>query len=98
MPPIPTLALSKGSYGNPREQRLRVAIVATPRSGNTWLKGLLSSMYGLSEVICDRPDEVPWDSLPERCVIQMHWGAEPALIDLFRAHDIRPVTLTRHPL
>ena len=81
-----------------RRSRLRVAIVATPRSGNTWLKGLLGSLYGLPDIICDRPDEVPWNTLPERCVIQLHWSPEPELLELFERHAIRPVTIVRHPL
>jgi hypothetical protein len=81
-----------------RLPRLRVAIVATPRSGNTWLKGLLTSLYGLPDIICDVPDEVPWQTLPERCVLQLHWGPEPGLLASFRDHEIRPVTIARHPL
>jgi len=95
----PPLSLFQDPFSDhhPRP-RLRVAIVATPRSGNTWLKGLLGSLYGLPDIICDRPDEVPWETLPERCVLQMHWGPEPELIDRFQRHVIRPVTIARHPL
>jgi len=81
-----------------QQSRLRIAVVGTPRSGNTWLKNLLGSLYGLTHVICGRPDEVSWEALPERCVLQMHWCPEPELVDLFRRHGIQPVTIIRHPL
>lgn len=93
----PSLTLSHGPFSNCRS-RLRIAIVATPRSGNTWLKGLLGSLYDMPDIICDRPDEVPWETLPDRCVLQLHWCPEPELIELFQRHDIRPVTIARHPL
>jgi hypothetical protein len=81
-----------------RRPRLRVAVVATPRSGNTWLRSLLGSLYGLTNVVCDRPEEVPWDELPERCVLQLHWNPEPELLDSLRRHGFHAVTIARHPL
>src|SRR5262245_39375480 len=81
-----------------RRPRLRVAIVATPRSGNTWLRSLLGSLYGLADVVCDRPEEVPWERLPERCVLQLHWSPDPELRERLRHHEFHPVTVARHPL
>src|SRR5262245_52759985 len=81
-----------------RRPRLRVAIVATPRSGNTWLRSLLGSLYGLADVVCDRPDEVPWERLPERCVLQLHWSPDPELRERLRHHEFHSVTVARHPL
>ncbi len=78
--------------------RLRVAIVATPRSGNTWLRSLLGSLYGLKDVVSDRPEEVPWDQLPERCVLQLHWSPEPELLDRLRQSEFHAITIARHPL
>src|SRR5262245_66165344 len=81
-----------------RRPRLRVAIVATPRSGNTWLRSLLGSLYGLDDVVCDRPEEVPWEALPERCVLQLHWSPDRDLRELLQDHEFHPVTVARHPL
>jgi hypothetical protein len=81
-----------------RRPRLRVAILATPRSGNTWLRSLLGSLYGLADVVCDRPEEVPWETLPERCVLQLHWSPDLELRDRLRGHEFHPVTVARHPL
>ncbi|HTI51058.1 MAG TPA: hypothetical protein VL475_08905 [Planctomycetaceae bacterium] len=81
-----------------QRKRLRIAILATPRSGNTWLRSLLTSIYGLETIVCDRPEEIDWAGLPERCIIQLHWGAEPELIGTLRAHGVQAVTIARHPI
>jgi hypothetical protein len=87
--------LSPSGYG---QGRLRLGILATPRSGNTWLRNLLGSVYGLADVVCDQPDEVPWSDLPDRCVLQLHWGPEPGLIENLRDYDVQALTIARHPL
>lgn len=43
---------------------LRLAIVSTPRSGNTWLRKLLASMYDLPQIAVHTPREIAWQSLP----------------------------------
>lgn len=80
------------------QARLRLAIISTPRSGNTWLRHILSAGFALQEIDRHRPDEVPWDDLPERCVLQIHWLREPRFIDLIERCEFRPVVLARHPL
>jgi hypothetical protein len=77
---------------------LRVAVLATPRSGNTWLRHLLSSLYELQNVVCDRPDEVDWGNLPARCVVQLHWLPQPALRETLDRNRVVPITIARHPL
>jgi hypothetical protein len=77
---------------------LRLAIVSTPRSGNTWLRHLLSSAFTMHEIDRHRPSEVPWDELPPRCVLQIHWLREQAFIDLLDRHRFRAIALARHPL
>src|SRR5437762_2987502 len=54
--------------GDARPGRLRLAVISTPRSGNTWLRGLLASIFGLEERAALTPDDVDWSALPERCV------------------------------
>ncbi|MGQ0633983.1 MAG: sulfotransferase domain-containing protein [Planctomycetaceae bacterium] len=76
---------------------MRVAILATPRSGNTWLRSLLGSLYDLTHIVCDRPEDVPWHALPPRCVVQLHWNAEPRLVEQLREHQVCPITIARHP-
>lgn len=78
------------------DRLLRLAVVATPRSGNTWLRHLLTSLYDLDTIVIDRPEELG-DDLPERCIIQLHWPPEPNLLGLFRRHGVQPLTIYRHP-
>jgi hypothetical protein len=77
---------------------LRLAIVSTPRSGNTWLRHMLSSTFAMHELDRHRPSDVPWGDLPERCVLQIHWLREAPFASLLERHSFRVVTLARHPL
>jgi hypothetical protein len=78
--------------------RLRLAIISTPRSGNSWLRRLLGGAYGLVEIGVHAPDEVPWDTLPERCVLQLHWPREDTFVAQLEQHEFQVVVIARHPL
>jgi hypothetical protein len=84
--------------GEHHDERLRVAIVASPRSGNTWLRGLLASTFELSELAVLSPEAVPWENLPARLVLQIHWHAIEPFRSQLRDHGFHVVTLARHPL
>lgn len=76
---------------------LRLAILSTPRTGNTWTRAMLAALYDLEPIPVHDPDEIPWENLPRRCVIQLHWyPIEPFLTQL-RDHGVRVVVLARHP-
>ncbi len=77
---------------------LRLAIISSPRSGNTWLRHLLSSIYGLEPVLAFSPAGVDWDSIPDRCLLQTHWHRTDDFLKLLARHDFRVVALARHPL
>lgn len=77
---------------------LRIAIVSTPRSGNSWLRRLLTDAYGLAELAAHTPADVYWGGLPARCVLQIHWRREASFLDLLGQHRFRVVVLARHPL
>jgi hypothetical protein len=77
---------------------LRLAVVSTPRSGNTWLRRLLATVYDAASHPVHNPADVDWSALPERYVLQIHWRPTPALLDLLRQHQFRVLTLARHPL
>ena len=76
---------------------LRVAIVSTPRSGNTWLRLLLSRACAARELAAHVPGEIDW-SAPEPCVVQLHWHPSERLLAELARHGWRVVTLARHPL
>jgi len=76
----------------------RVAVVGSPRSGNTWIRRLLSDALDAAEIAVHHPGDVDWRDLPERCVIQLHWMPTRRLRTLFRRARIRAVSPARHPL
>ena len=76
----------------------RVAVIATPRSGNTWLRGMLAAMTGATEIAHHSPDDIAWDSLPAAVALQIHWPPTHALVTTLARHSFRVVTISRHPL
>jgi hypothetical protein len=76
---------------------LRVAVVGTPRSGNTWLRALLAASYGLEEMPTSRVEDLDWATLPERCVVQIHAMREEPFAGQLDRHEFRVVVLARHP-
>jgi hypothetical protein len=80
------------------DQAARIAIVSTPRSGNTWLRGMLSRVFSLQEIAIHTPEELDWDNAPNRCVVQIHWLPTEPFTVLLERHGFQVVTLARHPL
>lgn len=63
-----------------------------------WLRRLLRATYGLEERSAFTPDEVDWDALPERCVLQLHWHRTPEFRARLERSGFSVVVLARHPL
>ncbi|MBI3837545.1 MAG: sulfotransferase domain-containing protein [Planctomycetia bacterium] len=77
---------------------LRLAVVSTPRSGNSWLKHMLAQVLELDHLAAHLPDEVNWKTLPSRAILQLHWLPDEAFISLLEQYEFRVVVLSRHPL
>ena len=78
---------------------LRLAVISTPRSGNSWLRHMLAQTFELDQIIVHLPDEIPWDNLPARAIVQLHWPADDAAFAARLAeHGFRVVVSARHPL
>ena len=77
---------------------VRIALLSSPRSGNTWLRQMLAQVLDLSEQAVHRPEQVCWQALPERYILQLHWPPEPAFLSQLQEHGFRAVVLARHPL
>lgn len=77
---------------------MRIAIVSSPRSGNTWLRRLLGATYRLEERSAFTPDELDWEALPERCVLQLHWHRTPEFLAQLDRYGCSVVVVARHPL
>lgn len=83
--------------GDPAEA-LRIALVATPRTGNTWIRTLLAEAWGLRELAVHTPTDVPWRDLPGRLVVQLHWHRFPCFRAALDEFGFRVVTIARDPL
>src|SRR5262249_12969174 len=69
----------------------RVAIVSTPRSGNTWLRHLLSIAYEIPTIAVHNPNNVDWAALPRDCIVQMHWHPISSFLARLIQHQFRIV-------
>ena len=81
-----------------RSDFTRVAIVSTPRSGNTWFRYMLAQLYGATQLVVHTPDEIEWKNLPDgNLVLQLHWPPTDDFRRQLRAANFEIVTITRHP-
>jgi len=76
---------------------LRIALIGTPRSGNTWLRLLLGDAVGVPTIAVHELTERELAELPAECVVQIHWRRQPAFVELLETHGFRVLTLARHP-
>ena len=78
---------------------MRIAIISTPRSGNTWLRFMLSALYNAQQSAIHSPDDLDWDNLPSsNFVLQLHWHRTSRLKHLLIENNFKIVVLQRHPL
>lgn len=75
---------------------LRVAVISTPRCGNTWVRSVLADILELEELAVHNYTELK--SIPERAILQVHWYREPCFQRFLREHRFKIVVLARHPL
>lgn len=76
----------------------RVALISSPRSGNTWTRLLLKDACGLEQLAENNPWDVDWGALPDRCVLQMHCHRTDEVLEQLAQHAFRMVHLARHPM
>ncbi|MGY5885419.1 FkbM family methyltransferase [Modestobacter lacusdianchii] len=80
------------------EATLRIAVVGTPRVGNTWIRRVLADALGLAEMPVHSPQDVDWSGLPHRVALQLHWSRTPELCELLDQHGVTVISPARHPL
>ena len=83
---------------NERNSILKLLVVSTPRSGNTWLRYMLSTVYQLHQHAVHTPQALDWAALPDKSIVQLHWHRTPEFQALLAQHQVKPVTIARHPL
>jgi hypothetical protein len=77
---------------------LRILIVSTPKTGNTWVKHLLSAAYRLPiEELGPEFDEYESNGLGDRWIAHQHYQPDTRLLDWARRRDVIFVTTLRHP-
>jgi hypothetical protein len=81
---------------------LRLAMIGTPRSGNTWLRRVLATAFEFGgeagwESAVHNPADLDWGTDPPRSIVQVHIARKPEYESLLASHDVRPVVPTRHP-
>src|SRR5271168_4540387 len=76
---------------------MRIAIISSPRSGNSWLRTLLAGTLAIPEIAIHNWHEIA-DSVPESCVMQIHWYREPGFQKFLHDNGFKIITISRHPL
>jgi hypothetical protein len=77
---------------------LRIAVVGTPRAGNTWVRHLLGTAYRIPHIARHFLAAEDWAALPPEVVVQIHWRREPGFVARLAEFGFRVVTVARHPL
>jgi len=77
---------------------MRIAVVSTPRAGNTWVRHLLGTAYQIPHLPRHSMSDAEWKELPAEVVLQIHWRREPAFEAKLAEYGFQVVTVARHPL
>ncbi len=77
---------------------LRLAIISTPRSGNTWLRNLLTRYYAIPTTCSHSLSPAEWAAMPAEVIHQIHWNRTPEFVQQLHDYNFRAISLARHPL
>ena len=78
-------------------ETLRIAVVSSPRCGNTWIRNVIAKALDLEQLAVHNYLDLPVP-LPSRCCMQLHWYREPNFQKYLTSNCFRIVVLCRHPL
>lgn len=76
---------------------MRIAIISSPRCGNTFLRLCLSKLLNLETNAFHKPEDFP-KKFPEKFIFQLHWEMEENLKNFLYNENFKIITLTRNPL
>jgi hypothetical protein len=94
---------SADSLRGDQSNNLKILIVSTPKTGNTWLKSLLALAYDLPVVEFPMPefwrdfDPEQFDKLGPRWIAHQHLPPYQSFVDWTRDRHIVLATTVRHP-
>lgn len=74
-----------------------ILLTSTPRAGSTWTRRLLASALDYDSTSVHDPADLDWAAL-SRTVVQLHCLPSEALLQDLAHHDVRVVSVARHPL
>lgn len=75
---------------------MRVAIISSPRSGNSWIRSVIRDALDLKEIAVHNYKQISF--IPDRCVLQIHWYREPNFQEFLKENRFKVITIARHPL
>lgn len=76
---------------------IRIAVVGTPRSGNSWIRGVLRDTLDLKEYAVHNYTELP-KNIEDKVIIQIHWPREPIFQNFLMNNGFKILVPARHPL
>jgi hypothetical protein len=71
---------------------LRLAVVSSPRSGNTWMRAVLANSLGLDQFAVHDYRDLP-KNIPENCAVQIHWYREAHFQRFLSSYNFRIIVL-----
>jgi hypothetical protein len=77
-------------------KNLRLAILSTPRTGNTWIRHVLGSALGLAQHAVHDYKEIP-EPLAENVLVAAHWPREPHFQKWLKDRQFVKLTIARNP-
>lgn len=83
---------------DPKKNGMKLLLISTPRSGNTWLRMMLADLYQLEQFAEHTPDALDWKQLPARSIVQLHWERTPEFTAQLAEAGFEALTIARHPL
>lgn len=81
-----------------KKNGMKLLLISTPRSGNTWLRMMLADLYQLEQFAEHTPDALDWNQLPARSIVQLHWERTPEFTAQLAEAGFEALTIARHPL
>lgn len=78
-------------------ERKRIAVVSSPRSGNSWIRSVVAGALGFQEIAVHNIADIS-GALPEKVFLQIHWYREPSFQEWLIQNDFQVLCIARHPL
>jgi hypothetical protein len=76
---------------------MRIAIIASPRCGNNWIRRVISELSGYPHLAAHSINDFP-NELPDNCILNIHAPCDDQTREYFHRSSCKLVILGRHPL